>query len=92
MDNPQNTTGANQKPEELGEYKINKKGFIEIPGTVTDVLPNLSFKVLLENGHEVTAHLSGKMRMNRIMVMAGDHVKVEVSPYDLKKGRITYRQ
>jgi len=84
-----NTGGAPQ--DNFGNYKINKKGFIEIPGEVVDVLPNLTFKILLENGHEISAHLSGKMRMNRIMVMNGDKVKVELSPYDLNKGRITYR-
>ena len=78
-------------PDAFGDYKINKKGFIEIPGEVVEVLPNLTFRVLLENGHEVTAHLAGKMRMHRIMVMNGDKIKVELSPYDLNKGRIIYR-
>lgn len=83
---------SDQNQQQFGDYKVNKKGFIEIPGVITEVLPNLTFKVELENGHQVTASLSGKMRMNKIMVMAGDKVKVEITPYDLKMGRITYRQ
>ncbi|WP_439647011.1 translation initiation factor IF-1 [Aerococcus agrisoli] len=64
---------------------------IEIEGTVTDTLPNAMFKVQLENGYEVLAHISGKMRVNYIKILPGDRVKVEMSPYDLTKGRITYR-
>lgn len=64
---------------------------IEIEGTITEVLPNATFRVRLENNHEVHAYLSGKMRKNYIRVLEGDRVKVEMSPYDLSKGRVTYR-
>ena len=64
---------------------------IEVEGTVKEALPNASFKVELANGHEVLAHVSGKIRMNFIRVIPGDRVLVEVSPYDLTRGRITYR-
>ena len=64
---------------------------IEIEGTVTETLPNAMFKVQLENGYEVLAHISGKMRMNYIKVVPGDKVTVEVSIYDLSQGRITFR-
>ena len=67
------------------------KEAIEIEGTVTEVLPNATFRVELENGHEVLAYLSGKMRQNYIRVLEGDRVKVELSPYDLTRGRVTYR-
>ena len=65
---------------------------IELNGTVTDALPNAMFKVKLENGHEILAHISGKMRMNFINIIPGDIVTVQVSPYDLTRGRITYRK
>lgn len=64
---------------------------VEIHGAVEELLPGATFRVKLENGHEVIAHLSGKMRMNRIRLGVGDEVKVEMTPYDLTKGRITYR-
>ncbi len=64
---------------------------IEIEGIVNEVLPNATFRVELENGHRVLAYLSGKMRQNYIRVLEGDRVKVELSPYDLSRGRITYR-
>ena len=67
------------------------KQAIEIEGTVTEVLPNAHFRVELENGHEVLAYLSGKMRKHYIRVLEGDRVKVELSPYDLSRGRVTYR-
>jgi translation initiation factor IF-1 len=67
------------------------KEAIEIEGTVSEVLPNATFRVLLENGHEVLAYLSGKMRQNYIRVLEGDRVKCELSPYDLTRGRVTYR-
>ena len=60
-------------------------------GEVLELLPGASFKIELENGQEIMAHLAGKMRMNRILLLVGDKVKVELSPYDLSKGRITYR-
>jgi len=71
--------------------KTNKKGFIEVIGTIDELLRAASFKVRLENGQEILAHLSGKMRMYKIRLLPGDKVRVEMSPYDLSKGRITYR-
>lgn len=68
-----------------------KDDVIEIEGKVTDTLPNAMFKVELENGHEILAHVSGKIRMNYIRILPGDKVTVEMSPYDLTRGRITYR-
>ncbi|WP_145415094.1 translation initiation factor IF-1 [Staphylococcus saprophyticus] len=68
-----------------------KQDVIELEGTVLDTLPNAMFKVELENGHEILAHLSGKIRMNYIRILPGDKVTVEMSPYDLTRGRITYR-
>ena len=64
---------------------------LEVEGKVTDALPNATFEVELQNGHKILAHLSGKLRMNYIRVLPGDNVKVEMSPYDLTKGRITWR-
>ena len=64
---------------------------IEVEGTIVEPLPNAMFRVELENGHRVLAHISGKMRMNFIKILVGDRVTVELSPYDLSKGRITYR-
>lgn len=69
-----------------------KDDVIEVEGTVTDVLPNCVFKVTLSNGHVVTAHLSGKLRTNYIRILSGDQVKLELSPYDLNRGRITWRK
>lgn len=69
-----------------------KADAIEIEGKVMDVLPGGQFKVELENGHTVVAHVSGKIRMNYIRILPGDTVKVELSPYDLTRGRITYRK
>jgi translation initiation factor IF-1 len=68
-----------------------KKDAIEIEGTVTEPLPNAMFRVELQNGHKVLAHISGKMRMHYIRILPGDRVLVELSPYDLTRGRITYR-
>ena len=67
------------------------KDTIEMQGVVTEVLPNTVFRVKLENDHVITAHISGKMRKNYIRILTGDKVKVEMTPYDLSKGRITYR-
>ena len=64
---------------------------IKVDGTIIETLPNASFKVELENGHQVLAHISGKMRMHFIKILPGDKVMVELSPYDLNRGRITYR-
>ena len=68
-----------------------KKDNIEVFGTVLDALPNAMFKVKLENDYEVLAHISGKMRMNFIRILPGDRVRIELSPYDLSRGRITWR-
>lgn len=69
-----------------------KEELLEFPGVVKEILPNAMFRVELENGHIVLAHTSGKMRKNRIRVLAGDTVTVEMTPYDLSKGRITFRE
>lgn len=68
-----------------------KSDFIEMSGTIDELLPGAKFRIKLENGQEIMGHLSGKMRMNRIRITAGDKVKLEMSPYDLTKGRIVYR-
>lgn len=70
---------------------IPSKEFIEVDGEILELLPAASFKVKLENGHEIIAHLSGKMRMFKIKILPGDRVKMQMTPYDLTKGRITYR-
>ena len=74
-----------------GVLNMAKEDSIEVEGTVLEPLPNAMFKVELENGHEVLAHISGKMRMHFIRILVGDKVKVQLSPYDLTRGRITYR-
>jgi len=71
---------------------MSKEDVIEMEGTVIDTLPNTMFRVELENGHVVTAHISGKMRKYYIRILTGDKVKVEMTPYDLSKGRIVYRE
>ncbi len=70
---------------------MSKEDVIELEGTVIDTLPNAMFKVELENGHEILAHVSAKIRMHYIRILPGDKVTVEMSPYDLTRGRITYR-
>ena len=70
---------------------MGKQDVIEIEGLVIDTLPNAQFKVRLENGHEMLAHVSGKIRMHYIRILPGDKVIVEISPYDLTRGRITFR-
>lgn len=70
---------------------MSKTDVIEIEGTVVEKLPNAMFKVELENGHQVLAHISGKLRTNFIKILPGDKVTLELSPYDLSKGRITWR-
>ena len=69
-----------------------KDDVIEVEGVVVDALPNAHFKVRLQNGHEVLAHISGKLRMHYIKILPGDEVKIELSTYDLNKGRITWRK
>ena len=68
-----------------------KEEIIELPGVVSELLPNATFRVKLENGHEIIAHTAGRMRKNRIRVLVGDKVLVEMTPYDVTKGRVTYR-
>jgi translation initiation factor IF-1 len=70
---------------------VAKEDLIEVEGTVEEALPNAMFRVVLENNHKVLAHVSGKIRMNFIRILPGDKVKVELSPYDLSRGRITFR-
>jgi translation initiation factor IF-1 len=70
---------------------MSKDDVIEVEGVVSEALPNTTFKVKLENGHEILAHISGKLRMNYIKILPGDKVKLELSPYDLTQGRITWR-
>ena len=77
------------KPEARG---VNKKGFLEVEGVVEELLPSATFRIKLPNGHLVLAHLSGRMRMNRIKILPGDTVILEMTPYDLNKGRITFRK
>ena len=69
----------------------NNNDVIEMDGEAVELLPAASFKIQLDNGHEILAHLSGRMRMNRIRILIGDKVKVQMTPYDLTKGRIVYR-
>jgi translation initiation factor IF-1 len=71
---------------------MSKEDAIEMSGVVTETLPNTTFRVKLDNDHVVTAHISGKMRKNYIRILTGDRVKVELTPYDLSKGRITFRE
>ena len=70
---------------------MSKEDVIEFEGVVEEVLPNTTFKVRLSNGHVITAYISGRLRMNYIKILEGDKVKIEMSPYDLTKGRITWR-
>lgn len=71
---------------------MSKEDVIEVDGVVEEVLPNCVFRVALENGHVVTAHISGKLRTNYIKIVKGDHVRMELSPYDLDRGRIVWRK
>ena len=75
----------------MPDAKKTTKEVIEVEGTVEETLPNALFRVKLENGHEILAHISGKMRMHYIRIIPGDRVSIEMTPYDLSKGRITYR-
>jgi translation initiation factor IF-1 len=79
------------RPTQDREEKKQKKDVIEAEGTVVEALPNAMFRVELDSGHTVLAHISGKMRMNYIRILLGDRVTLELSPYDLTRGRITYR-
>ena len=75
----------------LGGSILAKEDVLELEGTVVETLPNAMFKVELENGHQILAHISGKLRMNFIKILPGDKVTIEMSPYDLTRGRITWR-
>lgn len=75
----------------MGSPSSPNKDFLVVKGTIVEALPGATFKVKLENGQEILCYLSGKMRMNRIRLTPGDDVQVEMSPYDLTKGRVTYR-
>ena len=86
---PVTRSGA-RRPARAGR-RMPKEELVEFPGVVTELLPNATFRVKLENEHEIIAHAAGRMRKNRIRVLAGDKVLVEMTPYDLTKGRITYR-
>lgn len=94
MQNPSSNQAPQQSQSQFKEqtfFKVNKKGFIEAEGIVEELLPSATFKVILKNGYQIIAHLAGKMRLHKIMLVPGDKVKVEMSQYDLTKGRITYR-
>ena len=83
---------SNEKENKsAGAATLNAKDFIEMQGEVIELMPAATFRVALESGHEILAHLSGKMRMNKIRLLPGDKVKLQISPYDLTKGRIIYR-
>jgi len=80
-----------RRPPADHKRHMSKDDSIEFEGTILETLPNTVFRVKLENGHVITAHISGRMRKNYIRILTGDKVKVEMTPYDLTKGRITYR-
>jgi translation initiation factor IF-1 len=80
-----------REPEHKDQWSVAKDDAIEVEGTVVEPLPNAMFRVELDNGHKVLAHISGKMRMHYIRILPGDRVKVELSPYDLSRGRVVYR-
>lgn len=82
---------AADKTLEWGGFLMSKEDVLEVEGTVVEALPNATFQVELTNGHKILAHISGKLRMNYIRIVPGDKVTVEMSPYDLTKGRITWR-
>jgi translation initiation factor IF-1 len=83
--------GGKRGQADKGQESAKKSDAIEVEGTVVEPLPNAMFRVQLETGHKVLAHISGKMRMNFIRILPGDRVMVELSPYDLTRGRIIYR-
>ena len=80
-----------KKPRKGSGLTSNSKDFIEVDGSVKELLPSATFRLELDNGHEIIGYLSGKMRMYKIKLLPGDKVKVEMTPYDLTKGRIVYR-
>ena len=75
----------------MGKGTRPEQDVLEVDGAVRELLPGATFRILLDSGHEIIGHLSGKMRMNRIRIIPGDRVKVEMTPYDLTKGRVVYR-
>jgi translation initiation factor IF-1 len=83
---------ASPERPKLRDRFMSKEDHIEMEGKVVETLPNTTFRVQLDNGHIITAHISGKMRKHYIRILTGDRVKVEMTPYDLSKGRITFRQ
>lgn len=85
------TPQTNPAPQAAAEAAGKKKDFLHVDGQVLESLPAGTFRVQLENGHEVLAHLAGKLRMFHIRIMPGDRVKIEMTPYDLTKGRLVYR-
>jgi len=95
LDSPLGVSGPRAKssssPIPQTKQRMSKDDSIEFEGTILETLPNTVFRVKLENGHVITAHISGRMRKNYIRILTGDKVKVEMTPYDLTKGRITYR-
>jgi translation initiation factor IF-1 len=88
---PPNTQGVHPAVNEESLLAKPKEDAIVLEGTIVESLPNAMFRVELENGHKVLAHISGRMRMNYIRILPGDKVQVELTPYDLTRGRITYR-
>jgi translation initiation factor IF-1 len=88
---PKRKKGKKPNSDSATEAQSVSKGFIEVNGVVEEALPAGTFRVKLENGQEILAHLSGKMRMYRIRLLPGDEVKCEITPYDLTKGRIVFR-
>lgn len=91
MNIPVTQAKPKQKIRKEALYALSKEDVIEIEGIVVEALPNATFQVELSNGHKILAHVSGKLRMNYIRIVPGDKVTVEMSPYDLSKGRITWR-
>ena len=97
IDYPDGSAWNRNSPVHLPAYTLHlwkhmaKDDVIEFEGTISETLPNTMFRVKLENGHEIIAHISGRMRKNYIRILTGDKVKIEMTPYDLSKGRITYR-
>ena len=87
---PKRTT-ARRRAAPAAEERKPKEGAIEVQGAITECLPSTMFRVRLDNGHQVLAHISGKMRKHFIKILVGDRVTLELSPYDLTRGRITYR-
>jgi len=88
---PKRITSSKKKAAPVVEERKPKEGAIEVQGAIPECLPSTMFRVRLENGHQVLAHISGKMRKNFIKILVGDRVTLELSPYDLTRGRITYR-